>query len=47
MKHGPQTDLEGLDFKAINKEIEANKAVQAAAAENPPIAEKEDDAPPS
>ena len=30
MKHGPKTDLEDLDFEAIDKEIEANKATQAA-----------------
>ena len=45
MKHGPQTDLEGLDFEAIDKEIEADKAAQATAAENPSTVEKEDDAP--
>ena len=30
MKHGLETDLEDLDFEAINKEIEANKAAQVA-----------------
>ena len=26
VKHGPKTDLEDLDFEAINKEIEADEA---------------------
>ena len=30
VKHGPKTDLEDLDFEAINKEMEADKAMQAA-----------------
>ena len=50
MKHGLETDLEDLDFEAIDKEIEANEAAQAAqvaATEDPPAVEKEDDAPPS
>ena len=29
IKHGPGTNLEELDFEAINKEIEANVATQA------------------
>ena len=29
MKHGPGTDLENLDFEAVDKEIEAAQAVQA------------------
>ena len=29
MKHGSKTDLEDLDFEAINKEIEADEAAQA------------------
>ena len=32
VKHGPGVDLEDLDFEAIDKEIEANKVAQAAAA---------------
>uniref|UniRef100_A0A7N2N732 Uncharacterized protein n=1 Tax=Quercus lobata TaxID=97700 RepID=A0A7N2N732_QUELO len=31
IKHGPGTDLEELDFEAINKEIEEDKAAQASA----------------
>ena len=30
MKHGPGTNLEDLNFEAINKEIEADEAAQAA-----------------
>ena len=43
MKHGPGTDLEDLDFKAIDKEIEAAQATQNTAAvdEDPPVLEKE------
>ena len=45
VKHGLETDLEDLDFEAIDKEIEADKAVQAAQAtasvgEDPPVPEK-------
>ena len=45
MKHGLETNLEDMDFKAIDKEIEADKAVQAAQAtasvgEDPPVPEK-------
>ena len=29
IKHGPEMDLEDLDFKAIDKEIEADEAMQA------------------
>ena len=31
IKHGPSTDLEELDFEAIDKEIEEDKAAQASA----------------
>ena len=42
VKHGLQTDLEDLDFEAINKEIKADEATQAAQAtastgEDPPV----------
>ena len=42
MKHGPGTDLEDLDFEAINKEIEADEAAQTSAAvdKEPPVPEK-------
>ena len=45
VKHGLETDLEDLDFEAIDKEIKADKAVQAAQAtasvgEDPPMPEK-------
>uniref|UniRef100_A0A7N2QXW9 Uncharacterized protein n=1 Tax=Quercus lobata TaxID=97700 RepID=A0A7N2QXW9_QUELO len=30
IKHGPEIDLEDLDFEAVDKEIEANEATQAA-----------------
>ena len=45
IKHGLETDLEDLDFEAINKEIEADKAEQAAqatasAGKDPPMPEK-------
>ena len=29
IKHGPRTNLEDLDFEAVNKEIEADEAAQA------------------
>ena len=29
VKHGPEVDLEDLDFEAVDKEIEANEASQA------------------
>ena len=43
IKHGPGMDLEDLDFRAIDKEIEADEAAQAAAAtgEDPPESEKD------
>ena len=53
IRHGPGTDMEDLDFKAIDKEIKADKAAQAAQAtattcENPSKAKKDgDDVPPS
>ena len=48
MKYCPKTDLEDLDFEAIDKEIEADEAAQAAQAaqaaastgEDPPAPEK-------
>ena len=45
IKHGPEMDLEDLDFKAIDKEIEADEAMQAVQAtasvgEDPPVLEK-------
>ena len=45
MKHGLETNLEDLDFEAIDKEIEVDKVVQAAQAtasvgEDPPVPEK-------
>ena len=33
VKHGPKMDLEDLDFEAIDKEIEADKAAQATVAD--------------
>ena len=50
-KHGLETDLEDLDFEAINKDIEANEVAQAAqvaavTSEDPPELEKDgNDAP--
>ncbi|KAL0017641.1 hypothetical protein SO802_004710 [Lithocarpus litseifolius] len=46
VKHGLEINLEDLDFKAIDKEIEADKAEQAAqaaavASEDPLVPEKE------
>ena len=43
IKHGPGMDLEDLDFRAIDKEIEADEAAQAAVAtgEDPPESEKD------
>ena len=32
IKHGPETDLEDLDFEAVDKEIEADEAAQVAQA---------------
>lgn len=42
VKHSPKTDLEDLDFEAINKEIEEDEVVQAAAStsEDPLVPEK-------
>ena len=45
IKHGLETDLEDLDFEAIDKEIEANEAAQTAqattsAGEDPPVPKK-------
>ena len=31
IKHGPSTDLEDLDFEAVDKEIEEDEAAQTAA----------------
>ena len=43
MKHGLGMDLEDLDFETINKEIEADEAVQATAVigEDPSELEKD------
>lgn len=45
VKHGPETDLEDLDFEVIDKGIEADEAAQAtqaaaSAGEDPPVPEK-------
>ena len=45
VKHDPETDLEDLDFEAIDKEIEVDEAAQAAqvtafAGKDPPVLEK-------
>ena len=45
VKHDPETDLEDLDFEAIDKEIEVDEAAQAAqatafASKDPPMLEK-------
>ena len=50
LKHGPRTDLENLDFEAVDKEIEADEAAQAVqpSGEDPSVADKVgDDAPPA
>ena len=53
VKHGPGIDLEVLDFEAVDKEIEANEAAQAAQTsvtfgEDPPEVDKDgDNAPPA
>ena len=50
VKNSRETDLEDLDFEAIDKEIKANEAAQAAQAtttEDPPAPKKEDDTPPA
>ncbi|KAL0016564.1 hypothetical protein SO802_003633 [Lithocarpus litseifolius] len=46
VKHGPETNLEDLDFEAIDKEIEVDKAEQATQAtattgEDPLVPEKD------
>ena len=48
IRHGPGTDIEDLDFEAVNKEIEADEAAQAAQAtattgEDPSVAKKDGD----
>ena len=48
VKHGPRVDLEDLDFKAVDKEIEADQAAQAsqatpAASDDPQDPEKDVD----
>ena len=50
LKHGPGTNLEDLDFEAVDKEIEADEAAQAVqpSGEEPSVADKVGDkAPPS
>ena len=53
VRHGPGVDLEDLDFKAVDKEIEANEAAQAArtsvtSGEDRPEVDKDgDNAPPA
>ena len=50
MKHGPGTDLENLDFEAVDKEIEADETAQAIQAfgEDPSKVDKGgDDTPPA
>ena len=50
LKHGPGTDLENLDFEAVDKEIEVDEAAQAVqpSSEDPFVADKDgDDAPPA
>ena len=39
MKHSSGVDLEDLDFEAIDKEIEADEAAQAAAATDENLAD--------
>ena len=45
IKHGPRTNLEELDFEAVDKEIEADKVAQAVASigADPSKANKDDD----
>ena len=48
IKHGPRTNLEDLDFEAVNKEIEADEAAQATqtattTGKDPPEVEKDED----
>lgn len=49
MKHGSSVDLDGLDFEAVDKEIEADEAaLVTVATEDPLEANKDDDnVPPS
>ena len=50
LKHGPGTNLEDLDFKAVDKEIEADEATQAVqpSGEEPSVTDKVgEEAPPS
>ena len=50
MKHSPETNLEDLDFEAIDKEINADEvaqAGQAAAGEDPLASKKGNDTPPT
>lgn len=37
LKHNPGVDLENLDFKAIDKEMEADKAAEDAVMEIPAV----------
>ena len=48
IKHGPSTDLEDLDFKAVDKEIEEDEVAQTAAptGEEPSQVNKDDDVAP-
>ena len=48
IKHGPDKDLEDLDFEAIDKEIEEDEAAQAVASTGvePSQANQDDDAAP-
>ena len=50
IKHGPGTDLDELDFEAVDKEIEANETAQVAQAvastgEDPETGKDDDNAP--
>ena len=50
LKHEPRTNLENLDFEAVDKEIEADEATQAVqpSGEEPSVADKVgDEAPPT
>ena len=49
VKHGSSVDLDGLDFEAVDKEINADEAALAVVAtEHPPEANKDDEnVPPS
>ena len=48
IRHGPGTDLEDLDFEAVDKEIEEDEAAQTATstAAEPSQANKDDDVAP-